>query len=254
MNFTVLTLFPEMFSALLVGGMVKRSVERNCISIHANDIRDFATDRHGTVDDRPYGGGCGMVMKPEPLAGAIRHAKEQYPEAHTLLLTPQGRLFNQGVAHELAQCNGLIMICGRYEGVDERICEDLIDEELSVGDYVLTGGELAAMVVIDAVSRLIPGVLGNTESAAEDSFSEGLLEYPQYTRPSSFEGVAVPGVLLSGNHQAIGRWRREASLLRTFVKRPDLLLEHSMTSGDMEFLKRLQQDIQAIIEKHSTTC
>ncbi|MDY6952007.1 MAG: tRNA (guanosine(37)-N1)-methyltransferase TrmD, partial [Thermodesulfobacteriota bacterium] len=170
MDFTVLTLFPEMFASLVVGGIIKRSVENKRISIETVDIRDFASDRHRTVDDRPYGGGCGMVMKPEPLAGAIGHAKERHPEAVTLLLTPQGRLFDQGVARDLAAgCRGLILICGRYEGVDERVRENLVDEELSVGDFVLTGGELAAMVVIDAVSRLLPGVLGNETSAEEES-------------------------------------------------------------------------------------
>ncbi|NVM20548.1 MAG: tRNA (guanosine(37)-N1)-methyltransferase TrmD [Desulfobacterales bacterium] len=252
MDFTVLTLFPEMFSALLVGGIIKRAVESRRISIEAIDIRDFATDRHGIVDDRPYGGGCGMVMKPEPLAGAIRHAKKRHPEAYTLMLTPQGRLFDQALARELPGYAGLILICGRYEGVDERISQDLVDGELSIGDYVLTGGELAAMVVIDAVTRLIPGALGGEQSAEEDSFSTGLLEYPQYTRPRSFEGVHVPDVLLSGDHGAISRWRRQASLIRTLLKRPDLLLGQPLRPGDMEFLEKLRQHIETIIEKHST--
>jgi tRNA (guanine37-N1)-methyltransferase len=253
MDFTVLTLFPDMFSALLAGGITKRSVESHHISIETIDIRDFARDRHHTADDRPYGGGCGMVMKPEPLAGAIRHAKDRHPEAYTLLLTPQGRLFNQGLAQELARCDGVILVCGHYEGVDERICQEMVDDELSIGDYVLSGGELAAMVVIDAISRLLPGALGNEQSADDDSFSTGLLEYPQYTRPRSFEGVRVPDILLSGNHGAIRQWRRQASLVRTFLKRPDLLLDHPLTLGDMEFLKKLHQDIETIIDKHSTT-
>ncbi|MDY6989096.1 MAG: tRNA (guanosine(37)-N1)-methyltransferase TrmD [Thermodesulfobacteriota bacterium] len=251
MNFTVLTLFPEMFASLMVGGIIKRSVENERISIQTIDIRDFASNRHRTVDDRPYGGGCGMVMKPEPLAAAIRHAKGRQPEALALLLTPQGRLFDQALARELAGCRGLILICGRYEGVDERIRQDLVDEELSVGDYVLTGGELAAMVVIDAVSRLLPGVLGNDASAEEESFSTGLLEYPQYTRPSSFEGGQVPDTLVSGHHGAIRKWRREASLIRTFLKRPDLLLDLPLTSEDLKVLEKLQQELQAIIEKLS---
>ena len=251
MTFTILTLFPEMLSALMVGGIIKRSVESHRISIDTIDIRDSATDRHRTVDDRPYGGGSGMVMKPEPLARAIRLAKERHPEACTLLLTPQGRLFNHELARELTRCAGLILICGRYEGVDERICHDLVDEELSIGDYVLTGGEVAAMVVIDAVTRLLPGALGNAESAAEDSFSTGILEYPQYTRPNSFEGAQVPDILLSGHHGAIKQWRREASLVRTFLKRPDLLSNQVLTPGDIEFLEKLQQDIKTIIEKHS---
>lgn len=253
MNFTVLTLFPEMFSALLMGGIIKRSVESRRIAIETIDIRDFAEGRHRTVDDRPYGGGCGMVMKPEPLAGAVRHAKRRHPEAYTILLTPQGRLFNQGLARELAGYAGLILVCGRYEGIDERICLGLVDEELSIGDYVLTGGEPAAMVIIDAVSRLVPGALGNEQSAEDDSFSTGLLEYPQYTRPKSFEGAQVPDVLLSGNHRAIRQWRRQASLVRTFLKRPDLLLDQPLTPGDIVFLEKLHQDIETIIEKHSRT-
>jgi tRNA (guanine37-N1)-methyltransferase len=253
MDFTIVTLFPEMFASLLVGGIIKRSVESSRISIQTIDIRDFATDRHRTVDDRPYGGGCGMVMKPEPLAGAIRKAKGRHPGAYTLMLTPQGRLFDQAWARELAGCEGLILVCGRYEGVDERIREDLVDEELSVGDYVLTGGELAAMIVVDAVCRLLPGALGNEASAQDDSFSTGLLEYPQYTRPSSFEGAQVPDVLLSGNHGAIRQWRRAASLVRTFLKRPDLLLDLPLTPEDMKVLERLQQQIQTVIEKHSIT-
>ena len=252
MNFTVLTLFPEMFSALLAGGIVKRAIDRHCISVELINIRDFARDRHRTVDDRPYGGGCGMVMKPEPLTEAIRHAKKKHPDAYTLLLTPQGRLFNQRMAQKLAGCAGLIFVCGRYEGIDERVREHLVDDELSIGDYVLTGGELAAMVAIDAVSRLIPGTLGSDHSAQEDSFSTGMLEHPQYTRPRSFEGANVPELLLSGDHGAIRQWRRQASLVRTVLRRPDILMDQPLTTGDIEFLKKLQQDIKTIIGKHST--
>jgi tRNA (guanine37-N1)-methyltransferase len=254
MNFTVLTLFPEMLSALLVGGVTKRAIESNHLSIETVDIRDFTQDRHRTADDRPFGGGCGMVMKPEPLAGAIRHAKSRHPEAYTLLLTPQGRLFDHRLAQDLAGCDGgVILICGHYEGVDERIRHEMVDDGLSIGDYVLSGGELAAMVVIDAVSRFLPGALGNADSAQEDSFSTGLLEYPQYTRPRSFEGAQVPDVLLSGNHGAIRQWRRHASLIRTFLKRPELLLDYPLTPGDMEFFVKLQQDIETIIGKNSGT-
>jgi tRNA (guanine37-N1)-methyltransferase len=252
MNFTVLTIFPEMFSALLGAGVIKRAIERQYISVEPINIRDFAKDRHRTVDDRPYGGGCGMVMKPEPVAEAIRHARKKHPEAYTLLLTPQGRLFTQRVAQELAGCSGIILVCGRYEGVDERIREHLVDEELSIGDYVLTGGEVAAMVVIDTVSRLVPGTLGSEHSAHEDSFSTGRLEYPQYTRPKSFEGANVPEVLLSGDHGAIRQWRQQTSLIRTLSKRPDLLMDRPLTTGDIEFMKKLQQDIETIIDKHST--
>ena len=252
MNFTVLTIFPEMFSALLGAGVIKRAIERQHISVEPINIRDFAKDRHRTVDDRPYGGGCGMVMKPEPVAEAIRHARKKHPGAYTLLLTPQGRLFNQRVAQELAPCAGIILVCGRYEGIDERIREHLVDEELSIGDYVLTGGEVAAMVVIDTVSRLIPGTLGSEHSAQEDSFSTGLLEYPQYTRPRSFEEANVPEVLLSGDHGAIRQWRRQTSLIRTILKRPDLLMDQPLTTGDIEFMKKLRQDTKTIIDKHST--
>ncbi|MEE9401846.1 MAG: tRNA (guanosine(37)-N1)-methyltransferase TrmD [Desulfobacteria bacterium] len=252
MNFTVLTIFPEMFSALLVGGIVKRAIEGEYISVEPINIRDFAKDRHRTVDDRPYGGGSGMVMKPEPAAEAIRQARKKHPKSYTLLLTPQGRRFDQQVAQELAGCSGLILVCGRYEGIDERVREHLVDDELSIGDYVLTGGELAAMVVIDAVSRLIPGTLGSEDSAQEDSFSTGLLEHPQYTRPRSFEGADVPDVLLSGNHGAVKEWRRQASLVRTMLNRPDLLMDQPLTRSDMEFMKRLQKDIKTIIGRHST--
>jgi len=251
MNFTVLTLFPEMFSLLDVGGIIKRSVDKQLISIETIDIRDFATDRHHTADDRPFGGGAGMVMKPEPLAGAIGTAKKEYPDACVVLLTPQGRPFDQGMARYLAGLSSLILVCGRYEGIDERICQDLVDQDLSIGDYVLTGGELAAMVVIDAVSRLIPGALGNQQSAQEDSFSTGLIEHPQYTRPRAFKNSQVPEVLLSGNHEAIRQWRRQASIIRTFLKRPDLLLDLPLTPEDVGFLKRLRQDIETLIDKHT---
>ena len=251
MNFTVLTIFPEMFSALLAGGIVKRAIDAGHVAVASMNIRDFAQDRHRTVDDRPYGGGCGMLMKPEPLADAIREAKRQQPTACTVLLTPQGRLFDQTVAHELAEHSSVILVCGRYEGIDERIRAHLVDDELSIGNYVLTGGELAAMVVIDAVTRLVPGALGSEASAQEDSFSDGLLEYPQYTRPRFFEGDSVPEVLLSGNHGAIRDWRRRASLVQTMLKRPDMLVDQTLSKDDMELMKKLQQDIKTIIGKHS---
>ena len=242
-----------MFSALLGEGLVGRAIEHRHISVEPINLRDFAKNRHRTVDDRPYGGGCGMVMKPEPVAEAIRQARDQDPEAYTLLLTPQGQLFNQEVAQELAGYPGLILVCGRYEGIDERVREHCVDDELSIGDYVLSGGELAAMVIIDAVSRLIPGTLGSEHSAQEDSFSTGLLEYPQYTRPRCFEEAKVPEVLLSGNHGAIRQWRLQASLVRTVIKRPELLLNKPLTKDDLEFMKKLQHNIETIIGKHSTT-
>ena len=247
MDFTVLTLFPEMFSVLLAGGIVRRAIEAEYITVEPVNIRDFAKDRHRTVDDRPYGGGSGMLMKPEPLAEAIRQAGKKHPEAWKILLTPQGRLFDQKVARELAEQPSVILVCGRYEGVDERVREHLVDEELSIGNYVLTGGELAAMVIIDAVTRLVPGTLGSEASAQEDSFSGGLLEYPQYTRPRSFEGVDVPEVLVSGNHAAIKEWRRRASLVRTMLTRPDLLIDQPLSESDMAFIRKLQQDIKTIM-------
>jgi tRNA (guanine37-N1)-methyltransferase len=253
MNFTVLTLFPEMFSLLDVGGIVKRSVEKGLISIEPVDIRDFTNNNHRTVDDRPYGGGAGMVMKPEPLAGAIRQAKKKHEDAPVVLLTPQGRLFDHKMARQLAGFADLILVCGRYEGIDERVCQELVDDELSIGDFVLTGGELAAMVVIDAVSRLIPGALGNAQSALEDSFSDGLIKHPQYTRPRSFEQSDVPETLLSGNHEEIRQWRRQASIVRTFLKRPDLLADMSLTAEDVGYLKKLQRDIEALIARHTPT-
>jgi tRNA (guanine37-N1)-methyltransferase len=191
-----------------------------------------------------------MVMKPEPLAKTIRAAKEKHPAAHTVLLTPQGRVFDQKTAHALAQCSALILVCGRYEGVDERICRGLVDMELSIGDYVLTGGELGAMVVIDAVTRLLPGALGNELSAEQDSFSSGTLEHAQYTRPESFGGDSVPDVLLSGNHGAIGRWRRQEALVRTLLKRPDLLENEPLTKEDVACLKAFHEKMERILDKY----
>jgi tRNA (guanine37-N1)-methyltransferase len=204
-------------------------------------------DRHHVTDDRPYGGGSGMVMKPEPLAAAIRAAQERLPAARTVLMTPQGRVFTQTLAREMAALPGLILVCGRYEGVDDRLCGELIADEVSIGDYVLTGGEIAAMAVIDAVTRLIPGVLGGADSAARDSFSNGLLEHAHYTRPPVFEGAAVPAVLLSGHHRNIERWRRESSLLRTFVNRPDLLRKRALTAEETEILQRWQAEVSALL-------
>lgn len=249
MHFAVLTLFPEMFTALRAGGIVGRCIERKQLSVDTVDPRAFATDRHRTVDDRPYGGGCGMVMKPEPLAAAIRYTKERHPENRIVLLTPQGRRLNQGLVGELAEYEGLTLVCGRYEGIDDRVRQRWIDEEVSVGDYVLTGGELPAMVVIDAVARMIPGALGNACSAEDESFTTGLLEYPHYTRPRSFEGTEVPEVLLSGDHARIGQWRRRASLMKTLVKRPDLLRSASLSVEDTTFLEDLYQDLEMILSK-----
>ena len=221
MRVDILTLFPGMFVGPFDESMLKRAREAGLLQLNLVDIRDFATDRHRTVDDTPYGGGPGMVMKPGPIfaaVGAVRSA-----DSRVILLSPQGRLFEQAMAIELSTLPHLVLICGHYEGVDERVREHLVDEELSIGDYVLTGGELAAMVVVDAVGRLLPGVLGAGESTVEESHSSGLLEYPQYTRPVEFRGWRVPDILLSGNHAEIARWRRRRALERTRERRPDLL-------------------------------
>lgn len=229
MTFHVLTIFPEFFRGPLEHGVVARAAEAGRIRICIHNLRDWTTDKHRTVDDRPFGGGEGMVLKPEPIFRAVETIwPERQPGRRVILLTPQGRLFNQAVARRLSQERELLLICGRYEGVDERVAEHLADEELSIGDYVLSGGELAACVIIDAVARLIPGVLGNQDSAAQESFTApgdelGILDYPQYTRPAEFRGWKVPEVLLSGNHEEIRRWRRQAALEKTARLRPELL-------------------------------
>jgi tRNA (guanine37-N1)-methyltransferase len=251
MNFIVLTIFPEMFNPFWEHGIIKRAIDRNKILASAINIRDFAQGKHRTTDDRPYGGGCGMIMKPEPLAAAIRAATKKVPLSKRILLTPQGRPFNQGMAREFASLDGIIFVCGRYEGVDERICHNLIDDEVSIGDYVLTGGELAAMVIIDAVTRLIPGVLGGKDSAEKDSFSGSVLKYAQYTRPKTFEGVDVPEVLLSGNHKEIEKARLESSLIRTFLKKRDLLENKSLSTEEIKILKKWCRDIEKIIYDQS---
>jgi tRNA (guanine37-N1)-methyltransferase len=253
MKFVVLSIFPELFDAFRSHGMVRRALEEQKIELTAVQIRDFAEGRHRVTDDRPYGGGCGMVMKPEPLAAAIRHARAQCPEARTVLLSPQGRLFDQALARELAGGPSLILICGRYEGVDERIGLDFVDEEISIGDYVLTGGELGAMVIVDAVTRLIPGVLGGDESALKDSFSDQLLEHGHYTRPAEFEGQAVPAVLLSGNHAEIENWRREAALIRTFLKRRDLLRNRPLSPEETGILRKWCREIEKLISSQSAS-
>jgi tRNA (guanine37-N1)-methyltransferase len=246
MDFTVLTIFPEMLNVFFAHGIIRRAIEAGNISAGSVDIRDFAAGKHREVDDRPYGGGDGMVMKPEPLAAAIRHVRETHPDALTVLLTPQGRVFTQRTAEEMAQsCRDLILVCGRYEGVDERVCRTLIDEELSVGDYVLTGGETAAMIVVEAVTRLIPGVLGGAQSAEKDTFANGRVEHAHYTRPAVFEEQAVPETLLSGNHAAIEQWRLEDSLKRTFLKRPDLLNRQPMNEKEKKILKKWCREIEA---------
>jgi tRNA (guanine37-N1)-methyltransferase len=251
MNFIVLTIFPEMFDPFWEHGIIQRAIDRNKILASAVNIRDFAQGRHRTTDDRPYGGGCGMIMKPEPLAAAIRASTKKAPLSKRILLSPQGRRFDQHMAREFASWDGIIFICGRYEGVDERICHNLIDDEISIGDYVLTGGELAAMVIMDAVTRLLPGALGGKDSAKTDSFSGSVLKYAQYTRPRTFEGVDVPEVLLSGNHKEIEKARLESSLIRTFLKKPDLLENRALSTEEIKILKKWCRDIEKIIYDQS---
>ncbi|MFZ5570377.1 MAG: tRNA (guanosine(37)-N1)-methyltransferase TrmD [Thermodesulfobacteriota bacterium] len=247
MNIAVLTIFPEMIASFLGYGIVRRAVESGLIAVHAVDIRDFAEGRHRVTDDRPYGGGSGMVMKPEPLEGAIDAVKSRMPSARTILLSPQGRKFDQFLARALSREEGLILVCGRYEGVDERIILDRVDEEISIGDYVLTGGELAAAAIIDALTRFIPGALGGEDSAERDSFEEGLLEHAHYTRPAVFRGEEVPEVLLNGNHREIDNWRLESSLVRTLLKRPDLLKKKVLSDREIGILKKWCRTIEDLI-------
>lgn len=248
MDISILTIFPEMVESYLSCGMIRKAVDDGVITASAVNLRDYAVGRHRVTDDKPYGGGCGMVMKPEPLAGAIKASLDKFPAAKVVHLTPQGRPFNQAVAQDLSVSDGLIFICGRYEGIDERICHQYVDDEISIGDYVLTGGELAALVVTDAVIRLIPGVLGGEESAEKDSFSHGLIEHAHYTRPHIFEGSKVPEVLLSGNHALIEKWRLETSLKRTFLKRPDLLETRRFSSHEKKILREWVEKIAAMIK------
>lgn len=230
MRFDIFTLFPEMFSAYLNESILKRAQEAAILEIGLHNIRDFTTDKHRTTDDEPYGGGGGMVMKPEPIFRAVEDVLGEPPVCPLILLTPQGRRFDQRVAVELAAYDHLALLCGRYEGVDERVREHLVTDEISLGDFVLTGGELPAMAIIDAVSRLLPGVLGDPDAAQKDSHASGLLEYPHYTRPPEFRGWEVPEVLRSGNHAEIEKWRQAQSLERTKQRRPDLLDSQEKTA------------------------
>jgi tRNA (guanine37-N1)-methyltransferase len=268
MRFDIATLFPQMFTGPLTESILKRAQQARLITVALHDIRDYATDKHRTTDDYPYGGGAGMVMKPDPLAACIRAIKEQElgvegnlvqpdedmpasqggeadaqratrnAQRPVILLSPDGEVFTQQIAQELARYDGLILVCGHYEGVDERVRERLIDRELSIGDYVLTGGELAAMVVVDAVARLVPGVL-DAASTVEESHGDHLLEYPHYTRPAEWEGLVVPAVLRSGHHGEVARWRRRQRLARTLARRPDLLQQAELSAEDRALLQEL---------------
>ncbi|HHP51094.1 MAG TPA: tRNA (guanosine(37)-N1)-methyltransferase TrmD [Moorella mulderi] len=240
MRIDVLTIFPEMFTCFLSTSIIKRAIEAGVLTVHLVDIRDYSQDKHRRVDDYPFGGGPGMIMRPEPIFLAVEALLEEgESRPPIILLTPQGEVFNQEMAKELATYPRLILICGHYEGVDERVRQFLATREISIGDYVLTGGELPAMVIIDAVARLLPGVLGDPQGAWEDSFTMGLLEYPQYTRPRDFRGLKVPEVLLSGNHEEIRRWRRREALRRTWQRRPDLLRKAQLTPEDEALLEEI---------------
>ncbi len=245
MRFDVFTLFPEVFQPYLQTSILQRAQERDLLQVNLHNIRDWTWDRHHVTDDEPYGGGGGMVMKPEPIFAAVEAVLGAPPGCPVVLLTPQGRLFTQAVAYELAQEPQVALICGRYEGVDERVRLHLVSDEISIGDYVLTGGELPALVVIDAVARLIPGVLGDPSGALDDSHASGLLEYPHYTRPPEFRGWRVPDVLLSGDHARVARWRREQALLRTLQRRPDLLERAELSEADRKFLEGLDTAAEA---------
>jgi tRNA (guanine37-N1)-methyltransferase len=243
----ILTLFPQMFQSPFSSSILKRAIEQRLITINIYNIRDYTHDKHHIVDDYVYGGGSGMVLKPEPIFEVVESIKSDISlkqGASTLpiiLLTPQGRLFSQQLALELSKCSHLILICGHYEGVDERVREYLATDEISIGDYVLSGGELAAMVIVDATVRLLPGVLGSEDSPLDDSYTTGLLEYPQYTRPPVYRGWSVPEVLLSGNHAQITKWRREQAILRTFKRRPELLGKANLCLEEVQLISKLKQ-------------
>lgn len=245
MNVDVLTLFPEMMDGVFRTSILGKAQEKGIVSLNAVNFRDYSDNKHGTVDDTPYGGGGGMVLKPDPIFAAVEDLLSKTSAApRVILMCPQGETFTQQKAEELSAEEHLIFICGHYEGYDERIREHLVTDELSIGDYVLTGGELPAMVVIDSVVRLLPGVLGNETSAVTDSFSTGLLEYPHYTRPAEFRGWKVPDILLSGHHANIELWRREQALKRTLQRRPDLLKKVALTDQDRKVIRRLRQEQQ----------
>ena len=242
MNFYVLTLFPEMIYSGLNYSIIKRALDKNIINIETINIRDFSNNKHRQVDDYPYGGGAGMVMKPEPIYWAYESVKEKTnADTRVVFMTPCGKTYNQKIAEEFSKEDNLILLCGHYEGIDERVLDLIVTDEISLGDFVITGGELAAMTIIDSVSRLIPGVLNKEESYMNESFSNGLLEYPQYTRPYDFNGIKVPDILISGHHKNIDKWRREKSIEKTYKKRPELIndLIDKLDKDDMDFLKKL---------------
>lgn len=241
MRIDVITIFPEMIASAVGFSVIRRAQEDGLLEIVVHDLRDFTHNQHRSVDDYCYGGGAGMLMKPEPLFEAVRSIDPVGEDAKIILLSPQGELLTQDMARRLSLSDHLILICGRYKGVDERVRQKLVTDEISIGDYVLSGGEIPALVVIDAVSRLMPGALGNYESAQDDSFSEGLLDCPHYTRPAEYQGMRAPDVLLSGDHKKIREWQRQQSLIRTFERRPDLLRNAPLSEEDLDFLDTLKE-------------
>ncbi|MFW5981964.1 MAG: tRNA (guanosine(37)-N1)-methyltransferase TrmD [Halanaerobiaceae bacterium] len=244
MFFDILTLFPDMFKGPFTESIIARAEERDIIDINLINIRDYSNDKHKTADDTPYGGGAGMVMKIEPIYRAWEDIRQKRKNSPLILLSPQGRQLNQQIVKDLSQYDGLILLCGHYEGIDERVRDEIVDDEISIGDYVLTGGEIAAIVLVDAVSRMLPGVLGDEQSKIEDSFYNGLLDYPHYTRPRKFKDKSVPDVLLSGNHAAIDRWRRKEALKRTLLRRPDLIEEKDLSKEDIELLAEIKLELE----------
>jgi tRNA (guanine37-N1)-methyltransferase len=243
MKFDIVTIFPRMVEAGLAEGVISRGVERGLLDITVHDLRGFTNDRHRSVDDVPYGGGPGMVMKPEPLARAVEHIRSRRGDPDTVvLLSPQGRRFTQAEAARMSALRHVALLCGRYEGMDERIRTLVATEELSIGDYVLSGGELPALVIVDAISRLVPGVVGDTRSVEEDSFSRGLLDYPHYTRPSEFSGAKVPEVLMSGHHEQVRRWRKKTAIQRTLERRPELLDTAAMDDEELALLDEIRKE------------
>lgn len=240
MQIDILTLFPKMFEGVLGTSIIGRAREKGILDINVINIRDFANNKHKQADDYPYGGGPGMVMSPQPLFDAFYHVLEESPAARVIYFSPQGKTLKQNMAEEYANMTHLVLLCGHYEGIDQRVIDRFVDEELSIGDYVLTGGELPSMVFIDCISRLIPGVLGSSLSAEDESFSKGLLEYPHYTRPQVYEGLSVPEVLLSGHHKEIDKWRKKESLRSTLNKRPDLLKDADLTLKERRIIDQLK--------------
>lgn len=239
----LVTIFPAIFDGVLNTSIIKRARDKGLLDIRAVDLREYTTDRQRQTDDTPFGGGAGMVMKPEPLFRCVESLSAGGPSPRVILTSPAGARYNQRKAEEFANCPHLVILCGRYEGVDDRVREHLVTDEVSLGDYILTGGEIAAMAILDSVARLIPGVLGREESAEEESFSEGLLEYPQFTRPADFRDWKIPEVLLGGNHEAIRRWRRKESIRRTLLNRPDMLVSHAFTPEDRRLLVEVETEL-----------